>query len=87
MNSFQVNSSLTCFYDPTGLEQARLTIPNLSKAERAFKLWFFATVYISIISVFIVSFFIINLSMKIDQFIQSRRRVTAPIAMQPINFA
>jgi hypothetical protein len=87
MNSFQVNSSLTCFYDPTGLEQVRLTIPNLSKAEHTFKLWFFATVYISIISVLIVSLFIMDLSMKIRQFIQSRHRVRAPIAMQPINFA
>jgi hypothetical protein len=87
MNSFQVNSSLNCFYDPIGLEQARFTILNLLKAESTFKFWLFSTVYISIISVLIVSLFIINLVMKIHQFIQSRRRVTAPIAMQPINFA
>jgi hypothetical protein len=70
-----------------GLEQARLTISNLSKAERAFKLWFFATVITSIASFLIVSYCIVKLSMKIHQFIKSRHQVTVQIAMQPINFA
>lgn len=83
----QVNSSLLCFYDRMGVKQAQLTVLNLSETGRTFKLWCFATTITSIASVLFMSYCIMVFFKKFHRFIESRHRVTAQIAMQPINFA